>query len=351
MMKMNASYLKVLEDMKRLEQSVNLDILRQVAPLQVAQSNYKKPIPNIPVQLPEVGKMNAMSEAIQKVVALNTATLSKNSEIIKNTAFIERLSILSQFNLQKMPWNDIGNAIKLPEHVKLDWQNTLSDLSRDYAALFEQSDTLSAFELSAIERASASFFITTSLTESFTLSQAGDAETEDTESFEQEKQALTEAVQAQTLSRLAFLLAELNPDLLTMLHGAEAALESKSPDYPRHFAASLRELFTHVIHQIAPDKAIQAWSQDEQNYHEGRPTRKARLRYVYRNLNGDKAVEQFLEQDIKTTLSFIDLFQKGTHEVSTLYTELQLKMMLLKMQSVLLQLLEGNRSVPPPRFA
>lgn len=42
-----------------------------------------------------------------------------------------------------------------------------------------------------------------------------------------------------------------------MWQGAKSALNSTdNPDYARHCAVSLRELFTHVIHRLSPDDEI-----------------------------------------------------------------------------------------------
>lgn len=257
-------------------------------------------------------------------------------------------------------------GINLPEPIKLDWQNTFIDLSRDYAALLEINETQFTVEPDILARTSESFLVTTSLTKSFSVVEADETESEEpallepereTESFsvvesdetqseepalfEQERKMLTETLPRQTQNRLDFLLNILNPDLLILLQGAEAALVNKELDYPRHFSTSLRELFTHTLHQIAPDEAIQTWSQDERDYLEGKPTSKARLRFLLRDVKGNKEFEKFLENDIIITLDyFLPLFQTGIHTISVPYTDDQLKMMLLKMQGLLVQLLE-----------
>src|SRR5262249_49492012 len=94
--------------------------------------------------------------------------------------------------------------------------------------------------------------------------------------------AATSEVDADTDDHVTGLLTELARNLPPMLSGARAVLETKHPDFVRHFAASLRGLFTHFLHQLASDTALKAWSNSADNYHNGRPTRRSRLRYITR---------------------------------------------------------------------
>jgi hypothetical protein len=48
----------------------------------------------------------------------------------------------------------------------------------------------------------------------------------------------------------------------------------------------------------------------------------------------------FVEKDIDAALEFLGLFQRGTHEVVPKYTEMQLRIMLLRMEYLLRYLLE-----------
>jgi len=83
---------------------------------------------------------------------------------------------------------------------------------------------------------------------------------------------------------LRSLLSELNSELVIMLDGATQALISENVDRVRHFTISLRELFTHIIHTLAPDNAIKVWSNNPEHFFEGRPTRKARLLFICRGV-------------------------------------------------------------------
>jgi Predicted pPIWI-associating nuclease len=128
---------------------------------------------------------------------------------------------------------------------------------------------------------------------------------------------------------LAFevLLSNLDPDLLSLLGGARGALTSSNPDRVRHFSSSLRELFTQVLHRLAPDKAVQSWTLNPDHYDDkGRPTRRARLLYICRDINHGE-FSAFLEAEILAILKFLNLFQGGTHKVRSDLSEPQLRAM------------------------
>ena len=84
------------------------------------------------------------------------------------------------------------------------------------------------------------------------------------------------------------------------------------PTTLRHFAISLRELFTQVLQSLAPDAQLRAWTKDPDDYHNGNPTRKARLRYITRDFHD--VFGGFFNADVEATvLEFVNSFQKGTH--------------------------------------
>lgn len=122
--------------------------------------------------------------------------------------------------------------------------------------------------------------------------------------------------------------------LATMLRGAVYSLSSHNPDRVRHFSTSMRELFTQVLHRLAPDDAIRKWSVNESDYYSGRPTRSARIRYICREFNQD-SFEPFVESDIKSISELLRLFQRGTHTPESTYTERQLSAMRVRMENAI----------------
>jgi hypothetical protein len=147
------------------------------------------------------------------------------------------------------------------------------------------------------------------------------------------------------LSSQEGLLAELErmgEGLATMLRGAVHSLSSDNPDRVRHFSISMRELFTQVLHRLAPDEEIGKWSTNESDYYKGRPTRSARLRYICRGINQDP-FERFVRSDVKSTSELLKLFQEGTHAPESTFTEGQLQAMRVRMENSIRFLIEISK--------
>ena len=137
---------------------------------------------------------------------------------------------------------------------------------------------------------------------------------------EKQRNIAQESIQLETRDRLSEQLFLVDKNLLALWQGAEEAVTSKNPDRARHAIISLRELTTHLLGTLAPDKEIEKWKSQEScpDYYtdKGRPTRKARLFFICRKMN-HAPLDTFLIADIDAILKFIDLFNKGTHEVPT----------------------------------
>ena len=70
-----------------------------------------------------------------------------------------------------------------------------------------------------------------------------------------------------------------------------------------------------------------------------RPTRRARLLYICRSIDCD-ALGVFLEQDTQSTLTLMNALNSGTHVVTSRLTSGQLKALVLRMESLLVFLLQ-----------
>jgi len=138
---------------------------------------------------------------------------------------------------------------------------------------------------------------------------------------------------------LTGLLAMRFPHLVELIQGARAACTSKQADYVRHFTTSLRELFTQLLHRLAPDDSVKVFSTSADDFQNGRPTRSVRLRYICREINHCKFTD-FVKKDVAAALAFVDLFQSGTHEVTSSYTPVQLRALMARMEGLLQFLLE-----------
>lgn len=130
------------------------------------------------------------------------------------------------------------------------------------------------------------------------------------------------------------MLGKTNPSFVKMWRGAKLALKSSNPDRFRHVTVSLRELITHVLYGIAPDEAVSGWTSDPKHFHNGRPTRAARLLFACRNINNGPFVS-FVKSDVKAHLSFIDVFQEGTHKPDSSFTEEQMEVLIVRTETFL----------------
>ena len=96
------------------------------------------------------------------------------------------------------------------------------------------------------------------------------------------------------------------------------------------------------MRHLAPDDLVFAWIPGNANQkdllHEGRPTRRARVLYICRELNNDPLTE-FLTHDTRSFVKLIELFNR-VHELETELTDKQLRAILLKTDSWLMYLLQ-----------
>ncbi|MEJ1360567.1 MAG: hypothetical protein RPU64_12480 [Candidatus Sedimenticola sp. (ex Thyasira tokunagai)] len=162
----------------------------------------------------------------------------------------------------------------------------------------------------------------------------------DDDEAEMEIQLVAEA-ELETSGCIA-LLQQVEPGLARPYIGARDALYGNNADRARHILSSLRELWNHLLRRLAPDDLVAAWilgvSNQKDLLHEGRPTRRARVLYVCRELNNDPLTD-FLMHDTRALVKLIELFNR-VHELETELTDEQLRAILLKTDSWLMYILQ-----------
>jgi hypothetical protein len=361
--KQNQQVLEQFAKTASVYESMNLRVIPEV--LKIIETQRRLVDFNKILFSPAFELATAVNQSIERLLVTDTARIN---EILKQSAFqsqiwreqqqalvsiteslhqycvvwhshfvdISKFAILSQTALSRISWEQIGNALDILDVTRNSLRNVFLDFSQSYSVLFTSLERQPSIivslppvisKLSAVE-----FFNGVTVLDKITIS------TEDNE-FEEERQQATEEIRRETADRLEVLLTELNAELITPLQGARQSLNSTNPDHVRHFAISLRELFTHVLHTLAPDDKVKRWSIAPEYYHKGRPTRRARLLYICRVLNHEP-FSTFIEKDVDAAVEFLQLFQQGAHDVSTKYTDLQLRIMLLRMESILRYILE-----------
>ncbi len=153
--------------------------------------------------------------------------------------------------------------------------------------------------------------------------------------MEEEPFGLVEEVQCarEETSDCEALIAMVNPDLVSMYRGAFDALDGSSSDSVRHVLVSLRELWTHVLHELAPTDDVLKWipRDDSKLLHDGRPTRRARSLYICRDVGHD-SLKCFVKRDTDAIIALFDVFQE-VHKVKSTLTPTQLKALVLRARS------------------
>lgn len=264
---------------------------------------------------------------------LNTDVLSQFS-VQSSIAGMTELSVFAEKSLVSFPWDNLGSKINITEPIKGLISSNFLEISQRYSSL------LKSFEENPISFAEVSPTLTKSAPiEYFTGANLLEAISVDEEQIAEEEIIKNEILLGNE-SSLTLYLSRLDTELTKMWQGANAALSSSNPDKVRHFSASIRELFTHVTHILAPDEQIKKWSNDSSLYDkEGKPTRKARLLFICRNISNDP-LTKFVEKDVSATVEFLGLFQEGTHAITASFSEHQLIALKARAESTLRFLLE-----------
>lgn len=139
-------------------------------------------------------------------------------------------------------------------------------------------------------------------------------------------------------------LEEIDEALLVPYNGAIQAVETGGVDFGRHFSVSARELLTHTLHKLAPDDTLKKWPEaTPDDYHNGRPTRRLRVRYILRQFRSG-AYARFVEDDIRRTVDLLEVLNSGTHRLDPSTDEPTLRMFLRRVEGVLGILLEATRA-------
>jgi hypothetical protein len=135
-------------------------------------------------------------------------------------------------------------------------------------------------------------------------------------------------------------LSELEPALVEMYRGGLAALETGGSDWRRQTMVSFRELTTHVMHILAPDSDVKPWAKPE-HLHNGKPTRKARLEFIFQSVASGEFVD-FFKADVRASVELFDLLNQGTHRLSSKATPEQLKYLRNRVANLIDAMLEAR---------
>jgi Predicted pPIWI-associating nuclease len=253
--------------------------------------------------------------------------------IESNLAKATELAILSEKSLYKFGTIEIGNLVNLSAKHRDMITNSSMSVFNSYSNLINSFSinpiTYAEVEPSLNKIAPVSVYTTSNFLESITID----------EEFNEEDVKVKYEIQYENEFSLSSHLPLIDVGLFRMWQGAVQSLKSDNPEKSRHFITSIRELFTHVFHKLAPDEEINKWTSDSIHFANGKPTRKARMKYILRDVSS-KPMEKMIEKEVEATLELINIFQQGTHSIQSNFMPNQLIAIKAKAETSLRFLLE-----------
>jgi hypothetical protein len=146
------------------------------------------------------------------------------------------------------------------------------------------------------------------------------------------------------------LLHNLKPALAKMYIGAYDSLRNRNVDCARHIFSSLRELWTHLLYQLAPDEDVVSWVTNDININnlicKGRPTRKARVLYIFLTIS-QKPLTEVANRVATDLVKYIELFNH-LHKCDLQLSVEELNTILLRTNSWLMYILQISEKVKLP---
>jgi hypothetical protein len=284
-----------------------------------------------------VSKASISDSVISKAFAEHNALRTSLASIASQTAVSDLLSSLdttkllytsltSQYRLLDLEAHSIGKIVGASPVLANDLTATFSKFTRSYRDVLECIPQIPEFQVPLIAKYSP-------------LEYSLELDVLERISVDEEK---AEATEPEGLPSVDEELTSFDGRLLNLINGARQSLKSDNPDRARHVTTSVRELFTQIVHGLAPDAKIKKWTNDAEHFHDNRPTRRARLLYICRNFSCDP-LTKFVEDDVCAALTLIDSLNAGTHVVESKLTTFQLEAIVYRMEALALFLLKISR--------
>jgi hypothetical protein len=245
-------------------------------------------------------------------------------------ARVSELTMFAQESIASFRQEDLGNTLTFEPAMRKDWATGFAGQSRAYGELVESiaNSPTKLFSL-APEMAvlsSLSFDSAAALMEGISVSE---------ESLREKDWIFRsrEDAAAETADALEEAIAAYDAGFVEMLRGARDALRD-NPDRVRHYSISMRELINRLLSTLAPDDAIRRWSKDPALYHDGKPTRAARVRYICRG-GKNAAYCAYVDADVREAIRAVRDLQGMPHQPHKRYSESQIGILKCRMESAL----------------
>ena len=220
-------------------------------------------------------------------------------------------------------------SIALPEFAVPQLPNSIIDVTAALGKLGESTSTYS--NNTRLPR----FVMPGATREAFLTGYAVEAlDISDEVSAEQDSSKIQLAAKIEETTNCIFLLEEVDPDLEKAYAGAFDAQRGTNPDRARHILTSLRELWDHLLQKIAPCKHVREWipkDTDELLDDDRKPTRRARVLFVCRDLNHDPLTD-FIVKDTDAFIAYYKVLNR-LHDLESRLSEKQLSALLLRTNS------------------
>jgi len=363
-----SSYLKIQEELERLSRIVNPTYLgiyeqmeRALEPIRHQHQEISRTIALSSVIQPHLMEIAQANERIQNVISqaypsnhvfedltrIHQSWTDAITPLQASIAHVQasaklafsdvayRLTITERI-FAGIDFNAMQQAIRLPELTIQKFQNTIGHMTLTYeklAASIKVLPDVTYLPKFVFPGASREVFITGYALDNINP-QDGQILEEDTAVNQ-----LIDEVAAETFGCIELLKA-VDPALAIPYCGAHDAFQSRNADRSRHILSSMREFWTHLLQRLAPDENVLEWISEDKGVllHEGRPTRRARILYVCRNLN-QAPLTNFVMQDTAALINLIDIFNR-IHELQIKLTDEQLRALLLRTDSWLMYILQ-----------
>ncbi|TWU01441.1 pPIWI-associating nuclease domain-containing protein [Neorhodopirellula pilleata] len=272
-----------------------------------------------------ISKVFAEHNVLRESLASFASQKSAISDLLSSldTTRLLHTSLTSQYRLLDLETHSFGKLLGANTALANELTSTFGKFTRSYREVIESIPTLPKIHIPTIAKYSPiEYSLELEILERISL--------DDEEAQENNLEGLPDIDAA---------LVSFDDRLLALINGARQALSSENPDRARHVTTSVRELFTQVLHGLAPDEEIKVWTSDKSHFHNNRPTRRARLLYICRRFSCDP-LTKFVEDDVRAALTLVDSLNAGTHVVESKLTPFQLEAIVYRMESLALFLLK-----------
>lgn len=137
-------------------------------------------------------------------------------------------------------------------------------------------------------------------------------------------------------------LGNVSPALITLYRGALTAFSRRDDDYIRQVSVSLRELFVHLLRELAPDASIRRWDPAILPQ-TGKTPYRVRLVYVFRTASQSKAYGRMVKNDIDHVLqNFFLLDGEGVHKLTSDLEHEEVRILIARCEYDLLVMLRAH---------